>query len=72
MDTSVPQKTEIHETIDRLTPDQLARLWEFVQQLTEKPVAPLYHIHEYAIATGVADLADHHDVYLYSQDSPDD
>ena len=31
------------------------------QQLTQKPVAPLYRIHQQAISTGVEDLANRHD-----------
>jgi len=58
-------KTQIYQAIDRLRPDQLARLWEYVQWLIQEPVAPLYRIHEQAIATGVADLAEQHDHYLY-------
>jgi hypothetical protein len=61
-------KTQIQQAIDRLQPDQLGQLWEYVQRLTEEPRAPLYHIHEQAIATGVADLADQHDRYLYRRE----
>ena len=68
MDVSVPVKTQIYQAIDRLRPDQLARLLEYVQWLIQEPVAPLYHIHEQAIATGVADLAEQHDHYLFSLD----
>jgi hypothetical protein len=68
MSLSVPTKTQIHQAINRLRPDQLAQLWEYVQWLTSEPVAPLYHIHEQAIATGVTDLADQHDHYLYGHD----
>jgi len=70
MNVSVPAKTQIHQAIDRLRPDQLARLWEYVQWLVQEPAAPLYHIHEQAIATGVADLAEQHDHYLYGRDKP--
>lgn len=31
----------------------------------EPPLSPLYTIHEHAISTGVADLAEEHDHYLY-------
>jgi hypothetical protein len=49
----------------------LAQLWEYVKGLSQEPIAPLYRIHEQAIATGVADLADQHDHYLYGQDKHD-
>jgi len=71
MDISIPMKTQIYQAIDRLRPDQLACLWEYVQRLIQEPVAPLYHVHEQAIATGVADLAEQHDHYLYGQDKHD-
>ena len=71
MSASVSIKTQIHQTIDRLGPDQLAQLWEYLTRLTQEPVAPLYRIHEQAISTGVKDLAEHHDRYLYGQDKHD-
>ena len=71
MSVSVPTKNRILQAIDRLSPDQLAQLLEYVKGLSQEPVAPLYRIHEQAIATGVADLADQHDHYLYGQDKHD-
>lgn len=71
MDVYVPTKTQIHQAIDRLRPDQLGRVWGYVQRLAQEPVAPLYHIHEHAINTGVADLAEQHDHYLYGQEKRD-
>jgi len=68
MDLAAPTKTQIHQTIERLRPDQLARLWDYLMQLTQEPVAPLYHIHEQSISTGVTDLAEQHDHYLYGQE----
>jgi hypothetical protein len=67
MSIPVPTKTQVYQVIDQLSPSQLAQLWEYVQRLTREPVAPLYHVHERAIATGVVDLAAQHDYYLYSQ-----
>jgi len=69
MDVSVPMKTQIYQAIDRLRPDQLARLWEYVQWLIQEPIAPLYHIHEQAIATGVTDLAEQHNLYQFRRDA---
>lgn len=57
--------TQIHQTIDQLTPDQLAQLWDYLMQLIRQQPAPLYYLHDQAIATGVTDLADQHDHYLY-------
>ena len=71
MSVITEMKTQIQQAIDRLQPDQLGQLWEYVQRLTEEPKAPLYHIHEQAIATGVADLAEQHDRYLYGQEKDD-
>jgi hypothetical protein len=64
-ESSVLTRDQIHQVIDRLRPEQLERLWEYVEQLAEEPVAPLYNVHEYAISTGLSDLADQHDHYLY-------
>ena len=63
MSTPVPAKTQIHKAIDQLNPEQLAQVWEYVQRLTEKPVAPLYGVHEQSTATGVTSLSECHDDY---------
>ena len=67
-DLSIPTKDHLLEVIEHLRPDQLLQVWEYVNQLADQPVAPLYQIHEYAISTGVKDLAQQHDHYLYGQD----
>jgi hypothetical protein len=59
--------SQVHQTIDQLTSEQLAQVWEYLVQLMQKQTVPLYHLHEQAIATGVADLAEQHDHYLYGQ-----
>jgi hypothetical protein len=73
MSPSVPTKDQIQQAIERLRPDQLARLWEFILNLSQEPVAPLYRVHEHAIRTGISDLAAGHTRYLYGQapSSPD-
>jgi hypothetical protein len=71
-DSSVLTREQIHQAIDTLRPEQLEQLLEYVEQLTEEPVAPLYSVHEYAISTGVSDLADQHDHYLYGVAKRDD
>ncbi len=68
MNTHVPTKDQIYEVIEHLRPDQLAQVWDYVNQIADKPIAPLYQIHEQAISTGFTDLADQHDHYLYGQD----
>ena len=65
MSVAVPTKTQLDQAISQLRPDQLSQLWDFIKQLVQEPVAPLYQIHEYAIATGVRYLAVQHDHYLY-------
>ena len=66
MTVAVPPRAHIHESIDQLRPEQLAQLWEFVERLTaQADEVPLYHIHEQAVATGIRDMADQHDHYLY-------
>ena len=60
-------RTEIVRALERLSDEQVARLWEYVQQLRSEAVAPLYDLHEKAIATGIPDLAEHHDRYLYER-----
>ena len=67
MSVAMPPKAQIYKIIDQLRPEQLAQLWDFVEQLTAAPdEAPLYHVHEQAMSTGIRDLADQHDRYLYA------
>ena len=40
--------------------------------LTNSRRAPIYRIHEHAVDTGIPDLAEHHDYYLYGQPKSDD
>jgi hypothetical protein len=69
---SVPAKTQIYRALDGLNSEQLGQLWEYIQQLTQQqPVAPLYRIHEQALGTGIKDLANQHDHYLYGSDKRD-
>ncbi len=72
MSVSVSAKTRIAQALDGLDPEQLAQLWDYIQQLTQKPVAPLYEIHEQAVSTGIKDLANQHDHYLYGSEKRDD
>jgi hypothetical protein len=65
MSTSLSLKTQIKRSLDQLDPEQLAKLWEYIEQLRAESLPPLYTLHEQAIETGIKDLADHHDRYLY-------
>jgi hypothetical protein len=66
MTAAVPTRSHIFETIDQLPPEKLVQLWEFIEQLTTKgEEVPLYRIHEQAVSTGIHDLAEEHDHYLY-------
>jgi hypothetical protein len=71
-ESAIHTKNEIHEVIDGLQPEQLAQLWEYVEELVREPVAPLYRVHEQAISTGVRDLAEQHNHYLYGVAKRDD
>ncbi len=64
-------RREILEMLERLTPEQLEVIREFVAQMSESSVSGLYSLHEHAISTGVSDLAAQHDRYLY-QRTPSD
>jgi hypothetical protein len=72
MSALMSTKEQLHQVIDRLPPEQVEEVWEYVSQLAQQPVAPIYRIHEYAASTGVKDLADQHDHYLYGQEKRDD
>lgn len=68
---SIPAKTKISQALDGLEPEQLTQLWEFIQQLRQQPIAPIYQIHEHAVSTGIKDLANQHDYYLYGSGKRD-
>lgn len=68
---TVPTKDQLLEAIEQLPPEQLRQVWEYMNQLTDQPTAPLYQIHEKAVSTGVKDLAQQHDHYLYGRDKSD-
>jgi hypothetical protein len=71
MSAIISTTEQLHQVIDRLRPEQVAEVWEYVTQLAQRPIAPIYRIHEYAASTGVKDLADQHDPYLYGQEKHD-
>lgn len=70
-DLAIPTKDQLLEVIEHLRPEQLAQVWEYMNQLADQPAAPLYQIHEHAVSTGIKDLAQQHDHYLYGQDKRD-
>ena len=57
-------RKEIVEMLDRLTPEQLEVIRQFVTQIGGTRVSGLYALHEHAISTGVTDLAMQHHQYL--------
>jgi len=72
MNASQPVKSLIEQSLDDLSPEQLAQLWECLKRLKDQPVSALYRLHEKAIDTGITDLAEHHDAYLYGPERRDD
>ena len=72
MTTPTPLRAQIEHALGKVAHEQLAKLWEYLQQLQQEPVAALYTLHEYAINTEVSDLAEHHDSYLYDEISGND
>jgi len=71
MSVPVATRKQIYHAVDSLRPEQLAQLGEYLKQLLQEPISPLYYIHQEAIDTGIADLADQHDHYLYGLDKHD-
>ena len=66
-------KQQIYQLIEDLPDEQLSDLLRFLEGLLKNTeatpatgIAPIYQIHREAISTGVPDLAEHHDCYLYS------
>lgn len=68
MNDQAALKTHIHESIDQLQSEQLEQLWAYLEALLQHPDAPLYRVYEQAIETGVRDLAERHDYYLYGRE----
>ena len=62
----VPSREQVAAAVERLQPEQLADLWEIISGWLDAAPSPLYRIHESALATGVNDLAEQHDHYLYA------
>ena len=61
------EQTEPVDLIARWLEHALAQKDEDVEAESE-PVAPIYHLHEYAEDLGVTDLAQNIDHYLYGHD----
>ena len=70
MSTPAPSE-KVRQAIDQMSPQQLAQVWAYIQQLTTESVAPLYRVHEHAIATGVAHLAERHNQARHGQAESD-
>lgn len=77
MTTTTSIKQQIYQLIESLPVEQLPEVLDFVTDLTSMkveppaPIAPIYHIHHYAVDTGISDLAAQHDHYLYGVDKND-
>ena len=75
MSVNEPTVDEIGETFRALPEEQLDRVLRFLQEpeqarkpgtaSADEPVAPLYRARAAAVRTGIPDLADQHDHYLY-------
>jgi len=72
---------QICDALRLLPEEQLHLVLKYVEELeplgsdghhvAEEPIAPLYNVHAVAIRTGISDLADQHDHYLYGSDKHD-
>jgi hypothetical protein len=78
MTTDVNIKQQIYQLIELIPVERLPTVQRFLVWLlqpTKTPprlsTAPIYQVHQYAVDTGIPDLAEHHDHYLYgvSQDN---
>ncbi|MDM8530169.1 hypothetical protein QUF63_03295 [Anaerolineales bacterium HSG25] len=73
MTTKIMLKKQIYTLIESLSVEHLTKLLQFLKELLQPdnksslsaPVAPIYQLHHHAIDTGVPDLAENHDHYLY-------
>jgi len=67
MSTLTVLKSQIEQAIEGMSQENLVRLWEYIKDLVQKEekIPALYKLHEDAISTGVHDLAEHHDRFLY-------
>ncbi|MHB9032104.1 MAG: hypothetical protein ACYC6L_03545 [Anaerolineae bacterium] len=72
MNSTVPLKTQIVRALGKLTQEQLARLWQYLQELEREPATGLYALQEQAEPVGVTDLAENHAKYLYGPQAQDD
>ena len=70
MSISVQAKAKICQGLDRLDPERLAQLSDYIRQLTQKPVAPLTGSMSGDL-NRVKDLANRHDHYLYGSGKSD-
>jgi hypothetical protein len=72
MSVQHPTVDELCESLRGLPEDQLDQVMGFLRDLARdreedalSGVAPLYRVHTAAVRTGIPDLADQHDHYLY-------
>lgn len=70
MTTKTILKEQIYSIIESLSVEHLIKLLQFLKELLpadSQPatIAPIYQLHHQAIDTGIPDLAENHDHYLY-------
>ena len=74
MTTNLKTKQQIYQMIELLPGEWLPELLRLLRQLSQPAksdlsvdadVSPIYQIAEYAVDTGISDLAAQHDHYLY-------
>lgn len=78
MTTDTKIKQQIYQLVESLPGERLPDLLRFLKQLLQvteskdaADTAPIFQIHQYAVDTGIPDLAAQHDHYLYGTDKND-
>lgn len=81
MTTDVETKQQIYQMIERLPGERLPELLRLLGQFSQPAksdspvdatVPPIYRVSQYAVDTGIPDLAAQHDHYLYGTEKHDD
>ena len=81
MTTDVETKEQIYQMIERLPGERLPELLRLLGQFShpaklDSPadaiIPPIYRVSQYAVDTGIPDLAAQHDHYLYGTEKHDD
>jgi hypothetical protein len=79
MTTDVNIKQQIYQLIELIPVERLPAVLGFLRRLSQPmtpppppSAAPIYQVHRYAVDTGIPDLAENHDHYLYSVNHADE